>query len=117
MFSQIGLENLEKIEYLARWAGIHNGRRTATMARPITVFKVWTILLSVVFGLLLFPNIVDKHGLWLSLFFTVAGIGVIWLAYFGIGQFINWAVSKEIKRRNLNREQKKHIETPDTDNC
>jgi len=86
------------------------------MARPITVFKVWTILLSVVFGVLLFPNIVDKHGFWLSLFFTAAGIGVIWLVYFGIGHFIDWAVSKEIKRRNLNREHNKNNQTPDTDN-
>lgn len=83
------------------------------MARPITVFKAWTILLSVVFGVLLFPNIVGKHGFWLSLFFTAAGIGVIWLVYFGIGQFINWAVSKEIKKRNFKREESKHTQTPE----
>ncbi len=86
------------------------------MARPNTVFKVWTILLSVVFAVMLFPNIVDKHGVWLSILFTAAGIGVIWLVYFGIGQFINWAVSKEIERRNLKREQEKHSQTLEADN-
>jgi len=34
------------------------------MARPATIFKVWTILLSIVFGVLLFPNIIDRHGFW-----------------------------------------------------
>lgn len=86
------------------------------MARPITVFKAWTILLSVVFGVLLFPNIVDKHGFWLSLFFTATGIGVIWLVYFGIGHFIDWTVSKEIERRNLKREENKPTQSPEADN-
>lgn len=85
------------------------------MARPATIFKVWTILLSIVFGVLLFPNIVDKHGFWLSLLFTALGIGVIWLMYFAIGQFMNWVVSEEQKRRNLIRKQNEHNKTPDAD--
>lgn len=85
------------------------------MAKHATVFKVWTIFLSVVFGVLLFPNIVDKHGFWLSLLFTAAGIAAIWIMYFAIGQLIDWVVSTEIKRRNLNREQNKDNKTPEAD--
>lgn len=86
------------------------------MARPVTVFKVWTILLSIVFGALLFPNIVNKYGFWLSLLFTAAGIGIIWIMYFGIGQLLNWIFSEELKKRNLNREKTKHNKTSHADN-
>lgn len=68
------------------------------MAKPATVFKVWTILLSVVFGVLLFPNILDEHGFWRSLFITAIGISFIWMMYFAIGKLIDWVVSEELKR-------------------
>ena len=68
--------------------------------KPATVFKVWTVLLSIIFAGLLFPNIIDQHGLWMSLLYTALGVGVIWLAYFGIGQLLQWVVSKELEERN-----------------
>lgn len=68
------------------------------MAKPAAVFKVWTILLSAVFGVLLFTNILDKQGFWRSLFFTALGISVIWMMYFAIGKLIDWVVSEELKR-------------------
>jgi hypothetical protein len=70
------------------------------MAKPAAVFKVWTILLSTVFGVLLFTNILDKHGFWRSLFFTALGISFIWMMYFAIGKLIDWVVSEELKRMN-----------------
>ncbi len=69
-------------------------------AKPATVFKVLTVLLSIIFAGLLFPNIIDRHGLWMSLLYTGLGVGVIWLAYFGIGQFLGWLFSKELEERN-----------------
>ena len=63
------------------------------------IFKIWTAILSIVFAVLLFPNILDKHGLWMSMLYTAMGIGVIWMAYYGIGRFIDWIVDKEINKR------------------
>jgi len=70
------------------------------MAKPATVFRVWTILLSTVFGVLLFTNILDKYGFWRSLFFTAIGISFIWMMYFALGKLIDWVVSEELKRMN-----------------
>jgi hypothetical protein len=72
-------------------------------AKPHKIFKLWVTLLSIVLAALLFPNIIDKHGVWMSIVYTAMGISVIWLAYFGIGRFINCIVNEEIKRRNLPR--------------
>ncbi len=77
----------------------------ATGSSPI--FKIWTAILSIVFAGLLFPNIVDIHGPFLSLVYTGLGVGFIWLLYFGIGQFIQWAVSEELKNQNLPAEKKR----------
>lgn len=63
-------------------------------------FTIWTTVLSVAFALLLFPSIVGRHGVVMSLIYTGLGISVIWLAYFGIGHFIDWAVTKELKRKS-----------------
>ena len=74
-------------------------------AKSAAVFKVWTALLSITFAGLLFPNIVGQYGLWISLLFTCLGVGVIWLVYFGIGQLLQWIVSKELEERDLARHQ------------
>ncbi len=68
--------------------------------RPPKIFKIWTAILSIVFAVLLFPNILDKHGLWMSMLYTAMGIGVIWMAYYGIGRFIDWIVNKDITKNS-----------------
>lgn len=70
--------------------------------KPAKIFIVWTSLLSVAFAALLLPNIVDKYGIWLSLFYASLGVCVIWLVHFGIGKFIEWTVEEEIKRKSPN---------------
>ena len=76
--------------------------------KPAKIFIIWTSLLSVAFAALLLPTIIDKYGLLLSLFYTSLGVCVIWLVYFGIGKFIDWAVDEEIKRRNLGPGKNNH---------
>ena len=39
------------------------------------------------------------HGIVMSLVYTGLGVGFIWLAFYGIGQFVTWAVEEEIKKR------------------
>ena len=78
-------------------------------AKPGIGFKIWTVFLSVTFALLLFPNIVNRQGVVMSLFYTGLGVGVIWLAYFGIGRFIEWAVSEELKKKS--RAKRKDMST------
>lgn len=82
---------------------IYSEWRKAMSAQPAKIFKVWTALLSIIFAVMLFPNIIDRHGFWMSLLYTGLGVGVIWLAYFGIGQLLQWIVSKELEERNLER--------------
>ena len=69
-------------------------------AKPGIGFKIWTAFLSLAFALLLFPNIVGRHGVGMSLFYVGLGVGFIWLLYFAIGRFLEWAVSEELKRRS-----------------
>ncbi len=75
-------------------------------AKPRNGFKLWAAFLSATFALLLLPNIVGRHGVWMSLFYTGLGVGFIWLLYFAVGRFIDWRVSEELKRRS--REKQKH---------
>jgi|GEM_PF-846494 len=69
-------------------------------AKPGLGFKIWTAALSVFVAVILYPNIVGKHGVARSLFFTALAVGAIWLMYFVIGRLINGAVAKELKRRS-----------------
>lgn len=69
-------------------------------AKPGIGFKIWTAVLSVFVALMLYPNIVGKHGVWKSLLITALAVGAIWLMYFVIGRVINWAVSEELKQRS-----------------
>jgi len=69
------------------------------MAKPGLGFKVWTVALSIFVALMLYPNIVAKHGVGKSLVITALAVGAIWLMYFVIGRVINWAVSEELKRK------------------
>ncbi len=68
-------------------------------ARPGIGFKIWTAFLSVTFALLLFPTIVGRQGVLMSLVYVGLGVGFIWLVYFGIGRLLEWAVSEELKRK------------------
>ena len=60
---------------------------------------VWTTFLSVTFALLLFPTIVERHGVGMSLFYTALGVGFIWFLYFCIGRLISRAVAEEMRRK------------------
>jgi hypothetical protein len=48
---------------------------------------------------MLFPNIVGRHGVAKSSVITALAVGAIWLMYLAISRFIDWSVSKELKRR------------------
>ena len=55
-------------------------------------------------AVMLFPNIVGRHGVARSLLITVLAVGAIWLMYFVIGRLINGAVAKELKRKSAEKE-------------
>ena len=76
-------------------------------AKPGLGFKIWTASLSVFVAVMLFPNIVGLHGVWKSLLITALAVGAIWLMYFVISWLINWAVSEELKKRELKRPKSK----------
>lgn len=61
--------------------------------------KIWTSALSVFVAVMLYPNIVGRHGVVISLGITALAVGVIWLMYAFIGWLINGAVAAELKRR------------------
>lgn len=69
-------------------------------AKPGLGFKIWTAFLSVFVAVMLFPNIVGRHGVWKSLLITALAVGAVWLMYFVVGRVINGAVAKELKRRS-----------------
>lgn len=68
--------------------------------KPGFGFKIWTAFLSVFVAVMLFPNILGKHGVWKSLLITALAVGAIWLMYFLISRAINGVVAKELKRRS-----------------
>jgi len=76
-------------------------------AKPGLGFKIWTAFLSVFVAVMLFPNILGKHGVWKSLLITALAVGAIWLMYFIIGRVINGAVAKELKRRSRKQSEDK----------
>ncbi len=82
--------------------------------RPQKLFRVWTVLLSVVFAALLLPSIVGEHGLPMSLVYTGLGVGVIWIVFFALGRLVDWAVTEEIKRRGLATRLEGGKEFPDS---
>lgn len=47
--------------------------------------KILATFLSVVFAALLYPSIVDVHGVLMSGVYTLLGVAVIWLVYFLLG--------------------------------
>jgi hypothetical protein len=49
------------------------------------VGRTLAIAFSILFAVLLFPAIVDQHGVFKSLVYTGLGIAVIWVAYFLLG--------------------------------
>jgi hypothetical protein len=68
-------------------------------AKPGLAYKIWTTFLSVLVAVLLFPTLVGRRGVGLSLVITALAVGVIWLMYFGISRFIEYEISQELKRR------------------
>ncbi len=70
------------------------------MAKPDVGFKIWTAALSVFVAVMLYPNIVPKHGVGKSLLITGLAVGALWLMYIAIGRVINWAVAEELKKMN-----------------
>jgi hypothetical protein len=81
-----------------------------TVEKPRNGFKIWTTLLSVFVAVMLFPAIVGRHGVAKSLAVTVLAVGVIWVAYFGIGKFIEHAVSGELRKRSLKQPEERPAE-------
>jgi len=71
-------------------------------AKPGIGFKVWTAFLSVFVAVMLFPNIIRKHGPVKSLLITALAVGAIWLMYAVVGRAINGAVANELKRKAAN---------------
>ena len=74
------------------------------MTKPDLGFKIWTSALSVFVAVMLFPNIVGKHGVAKSLLITALAVGAIWLMYFLIGRVINWTVAEELKKRSREKQ-------------
>ena len=73
------------------------------MSRAQKMATIWTLLLSVTFSILLFPVLLSDRGLSPALFFTSIGILFIWILYFTVGSFIDWAVREEIKEKERSR--------------
>ena len=72
-------------------------------AKPGLGFKIWTAALSVFVAVMLYPNIVGRHGVAKSLLITALAVAAIWMMYAVIGRVINGAVAKELKRRSGER--------------
>lgn len=68
-------------------------------ARQKLGFQIWTAVLSVFMAVALFPSIIGKHGVWISLLITALAVGAIWMMYFIIGRLIDWLVLDELKRK------------------
>ena len=80
------------------------------MSKPGLGFKIWTAFLSVFVAVMLFPNIVGRHGVWKSLLITALAVGAIWLIYFAISRFIEWEVAKELRRKSMKSSEDKKEE-------
>jgi len=73
-------------------------------AKAALGFRLWTTALSVFVAVMLYPNIVGKHGAARSLVITALAVGAIWLMYAVISRVINAEVAKELKRRSAETE-------------
>jgi uncharacterized membrane protein YjjP (DUF1212 family) len=73
---------------------------TPMTTKPGLAYKIWTMFLSVLVAAVLFPTIVGRNGVVRSLLITALAVGAIWLMYFGISRFIEWEVTRELKRRS-----------------
>jgi dolichyl-phosphate-mannose--protein O-mannosyl transferase len=67
-------------------------------------FRLWTAALSAFVAVMLYPNIVGKHGVARSLVITALAVGAIWLMYAVVSRVINAEVAKELKRRSAETE-------------
>ncbi len=73
-------------------------------AKAALGFRLWTAALSAFVAVMLYPNIVGKHGAARSLVITALAVGAIWLMYAIISLVINAEVAKELKRRSAETE-------------
>jgi hypothetical protein len=74
--------------------------RMMISSEPKLGFKIWTAALSVFVAVVLYPNIVGRHGIAKSLVITALAVAAIWMIYAVIGRVINGAVARELKRRS-----------------
>lgn len=70
------------------------------MAKPGLGFKIWTAALSLFVALMLYPNLVGRHGVAKSLLITALAVGPVWLTYLVIGLVISRAMAEELKRKS-----------------
>jgi hypothetical protein len=63
--------------------------------------RLWAAFLSLTFAVLLFPTIVNEHGIALSALYIALGVGFIWSLYFAIGRLLEHAVAEELRRRGI----------------
>ena len=73
-------------------------------AKAALGLRLWTAALSAFVAVMLYPNIVGKHGVARSLVITALAVGAIWLMYAVISRLINAEVAKELKRRSAETE-------------
>lgn len=69
-------------------------------------FRIWTAALSLFVALMLFPNIVGRHGAIKAALITALAVGAIWTMYFVIGRLINGAVERELRRKKPEQDTK-----------
>jgi hypothetical protein len=70
------------------------------MAKPGLGFKIWTAALSLFVALMLYPNLVGRHGVAKSLLIMALAVGPVWLTYLVIGLVISRAMAEELKRKS-----------------
>jgi len=69
------------------------------MTRTPRIAIIWTVFLSITFGVLLMPEVMEYHGFFRSLALTLTGVGVIWLAFFGVRSLV-LHLSDDARRRD-----------------
>jgi hypothetical protein len=62
-------------------------------------FVLIPIICSTVFAVMLFPSIINRHGVARSLLFTLLGIVVIWVFFLLWSWLINSIVESEVRKR------------------
>jgi len=71
------------------------------MAALHKTMKSLAILFSVIFAGLLLPEIVGRHGLVPAAGYTILGVAVIWIAYFGLGSLFRFIYEQGVREETL----------------